>query len=96
MLVQNRSIFPTPPLDVELTNGVLSEKHKYYQLSAGGDPADYEDYTDEVTIPSFENKYEAKGYISVKAKKVLDGRGLNAGEFGFKLVREGTDAPPIS
>lgn len=49
-----------------------------------------ENETNPVNAPTFNNQYSAKGYLNLTAKKILNGRDLNAGEFAFKLVRADT------
>ena len=50
-----------------------------------------DDYTNQVTAPTFENDYHASGYINITAGKTLTGdRQLSPSDFGFKLSRVGT------
>lgn len=79
-------------VNVTLTNGKLEQTHAYYKLADGGDAANADSYTVAVETPSFHNKYDAKGQIALTARKVLNGRPLKDGEFGFTLIREGTNA----
>lgn len=60
----------------------------YWALKAGGDAANAADYTEAVTTPSFQNEYNANGYLNITATKQLNGRDLKDGEFAFKLVRK--------
>ena len=49
--------------------------------------------------PTFTNKYAATGFFTASAKKVLNGRDLAEGEFGFKLVEiaeDGSDGDTVA
>ena len=51
------------------------------------------------SAPTFTNKYEAKGSFRAEAAKVLDGRGLKAGEFEFELLKiesDGSDGKVVA
>ena len=74
---------------VTKTNGKLESSVAYYSLKAGGNAADPADYTVAVTNkPTFENTYDAKGQVTLTAKKSLSNRTLNDGDFAFRLVRQ--------
>ena len=59
-----------------------------YWASAVDGSDNVADYTVPANEPSFENSYNASGYINITAKKVLNGRDLRDGEFAFKLIRQ--------
>lgn len=71
---------------IERSNGQLSHKSTTYTKVEGTGNST----VNESGIPQFNNTYAAKGeFVGLTAKKVLQGRGLNAGEFSFELIRNG-------
>lgn len=76
---------------VTLENGKLEAKTAYYGLKNGGNADNTADYTVKLTgAPTFRNTYDAKGQITITAKKVLRNKTLNAGDFAFRLTRVDT------
>lgn len=75
---------------VTLENSQFALTASYWKLAEGGDATNPADYTVAMTeAPAFHNTYNASGSIAVTANKVLTGRTLKAGEFDFRLTREG-------
>ncbi len=77
-------------MEVEVSRNATNElvASITYYASAGEDGStNVADYTVKQMDrnPSFENIYSATGSINLTASKILEGRKLNAGEFGFKL-----------
>ncbi len=76
-------------VEVTKTSGKLEPTVAYYSLKEGGEAADPADYTVAVANkPTFENTYDAKGQITLTAKKVLTNRALDDGDFAFRLIRQ--------
>ena len=76
---------------VTLENGKLEATTAYYRLKDGGNADNAADYTEKLTgAPTFNNTYDAKGQITITAKKVLENKKLNAGDFAFRLTRVDT------
>ena len=81
------------------TNGITYDQSKFLMnVTIGRDDNNKliaaVTYTDSsgntVDRPSFENVYNAEGYINITAKKELSGRDLTDGEFSFQLKRNDT------
>ena len=82
-------------VSITLTDGQLANTVTYYRADVGNENStsidDYNTPLGANELPSFNNTYDAKGYLNVTAKKNLEGRALKAGEFTFKLQRLNAD-----
>ena len=76
---------------VTLEEGKLAATTTYFGLKDGGNADNAADYTAKLSdAPTFRNTYDAKGQITITAKKVLRNKTLQAGDFAFRLTRVDT------